>query len=138
MATENLNTAQKILEKVEENMKMIAMNECELYYIKTTREVDDKVMSFRSEFNQILNPVFQPLEGPSQLINNQSGRHLLNSNHFQYPYAITPQPNLYIAKANNLCTLNTQHINNFKNQAINFGNAPQGNSYALIQNVQQL
>ena len=138
VATKSLNTAQKMLEKVEENMRMIAKNECELYYIKTIREVDNKVMSLRSEFNQLLNPVFPPVQGPSQLLNNPSGSHLLNNNHFQYPYNIIPQPNLNIANANNLSTLNTQHINNFKNQAINFGNAPQGNLYALIQNVQQL
>ena len=40
VAAESLNTAQKLLEKVDENMKLLARRECELFYNKTITEVD--------------------------------------------------------------------------------------------------
>ena len=42
-ASESLNIAQRMMEKVEENMILIARNECEVYYTRTIREVDEKV-----------------------------------------------------------------------------------------------
>ena len=53
-ASESLSTAQKILEKVDESMRMIAKNECESYYTRTIREVDEKVLNLRTEFNQLI------------------------------------------------------------------------------------
>ena len=63
-------------------MRMIAKNEFELYFIKTIREVCDKVMSLRSEFSHLFNPVFPLVQGPSQLLNNSNCSRLLNNNHF--------------------------------------------------------
>ena len=48
-AKESLDSAQKLLEKVEENMKAIAQRECQQVLKITLKEVDSRVSNLRSE-----------------------------------------------------------------------------------------
>ena len=125
-----------MMEKVEESISMIARNECETYYNKTIREVDEKVFNLRSEFNQLLNGTSFPLTQGS-ITNNSNNHYLKNNHHFQYPYALTPQPHLNISSANNQSITSIQSLYSHKNQKNNLTNVSQGKSYTVLQNATQ-
>ena len=78
-----------MLEKVEKSMRMIARNQCETYYTRTIKEVDDEVQKLRTEFNQLINGGGYPYFQRTGQLTNNSNNNLINSNQlYQYPYAL--------------------------------------------------
>ena len=70
------------MEKLEENKRLIARNECQIYNTRTITEVNEKVLSLRSEFNQIINGAgLSNVQGVGQLSKSLNSNQLLYSNH---------------------------------------------------------
>ena len=127
VAAENLNTAQK----VDENMKLIARKECEIFYNKTIREVDEKVMNLRNEFSHwFING--QPILHQQQ---SNTNNHLMTNNGLSYPYIQNTQSSFNLNNQLISCNQNSYQASAQKSQNTSYQSVSQDNSYTAYSNA---
>ena len=158
-AKESLDSAQKLLEKVEENMKAIAQRECQQVLKITLKEVDSRVSNLRSEViswisnSNSINKTqlnMNPELNDSYFLSTANTNHNLMSSNSHYGLQNNSQQTQSLMynhshhQINNLNQPNNQQNHQICSQMQNQNNAtiatnvPLGNTtYAVLNNVSQ-